>query len=103
MREMEVQHGLHVGKSPPPQGGVGSGGYARGSEPGKGSLKHSEQHSVITLFLLPMCLNQSELLELSRYATVPCFCDFVILQTAEWRSFTWTPWCNSPSLVSSLI
>lgn len=88
MREVEVQHGLNVGKSPWPQCGVGSGGFARGSEPGRGSVKHSEQHCVITLFLLPMCLNQSELLELSQYAMVLCSCSFVILQTAEWRSFT---------------
>lgn len=84
------------------QGGAGSDGYARGSEPGQGSLKHSEQQSVITLFLSPMCLNQSALLELSQYALVLCFCDFAILHTVEWRSFTWTPWHNSPSLVSSL-
>lgn len=63
--------------------GVGlrvEGCVRRGSEPGTGlskAVRAALCHQ--SLFLLPMCLNRSELLELSQYALLSCFWDFVIL------------------------
>lgn len=60
------------------------GGCARGgSEPRGGLSEAFRQQFLIPLCLSPLGLNRSELLELSEYAMLFCFCDFLIVQTAE--------------------